>query len=321
MRAKHGTFAVVVDAIETVTPLIKTFRLVDPDGEPLPGFSGGSHVIVIIGDGERVYRNPYSLIGSPFDTRSYEIAVGFDANGRGGSATMHHRVKVGDRLEITYPANQFPLDRLAKKHVLIAGGVGITPFLAHLHELAVATTPFELHYGVRSQAHAGLFGRIAPDLRKHSRIYPGDEQGRPDFASILSGQPVGAHVYICGPRGMLDAARAEAERAGWPDSHIHFELFDQQTTGQPFSVFLAASDMQVDVPPEMSLLEAAEAKGISIPYLCRGGACGYCETEVIACEGELIHRDIWLSAADRQANKKFMPCVSRALCSKLILNA
>lgn len=321
MRAKHGTFSVVVDAIETVTPLIKSFRLVDPAGEPLPGFSGGSHVIVIVGDGEKVYRNPYSLISSPFDTRHYEIAVGFDANGRGGSAAMHHSVKVGDRLEITYPANQFPLDRLAKKHVLIAGGVGVTPFLAHLHELAVATTPFELHYGVRSKAHAGLAGRIIAEAAAHARVYLEDEQGRPDFASILSGQPVGAHVYICGPRAMLDAVSAEAELAGWPDSHIHFELFDQQTTGQPFSVFLAASDTRLDVPPEMSLLEAAEAKGISIPYLCRGGACGYCETEVIECEGELIHRDIWLSPEDRESKKKFMPCVSRAACSKLILNA
>jgi len=321
VRAKHGTFVVVVDSIETVTPLIKVFRLIDPNGELLPGFSGGSHIVVIVGDGERIYRNPYSLVSSPFDTRSYEIAVGLAASGRGGSAAMHRCLKVGDRLEISYPANQFPLDRLAKKHVLVAGGVGITPFLAYMHELAVASAPFELHYGVRGQAHAGLAKRICAELKANVRIYLEDDQGRPDFPSILHGQPIGAHLYICGPRPMLEAAREQAESVGWPDSHIHFELFDQQTTGEAFSVYLAASKVMIDVPPEMSLLEAAEANGVFIPYLCRGGACGHCETEVIDCDGELIHRDIWLSPADREANKKFMPCVSRSLCSKFVLNA
>lgn len=321
MRAKHGTFPVVVEKIEQVTPLIRVFRLVDPSGEALPGFSGGSHIVVLIEANGNVLRNPYSLISSPFDTRSYEIAVGYEAGGRGGSRTLHELIKEGDKLEITYPANQFPLDRLAKKHVLLAGGVGVTPFLAHLKELEMGSVPYELHYGVRSREHAGMAERIGQTATPFSRIYCEDTDGRIDFASALAAQPLGTHVYVCGPKNMLEAALSSARSCGWPDSHIHFELFEQQASGVPFSAYFALSRKTVVVPPELSLLEAAEAQGIAIPYLCRGGACGYCETDVLAVDGEIIHRDIWLNEEQKQKCEKFMPCVSRAKCSRLVLNA
>lgn len=321
MRAKHGTFPVIVERVEQITPLIKVFRLADPSGEPLPGFSGGSHIIVLIATETNTFRNPYSLISSPFDTSYYEIAVGLEKDGRGGSRAMHEVIRPGHRLEISYPANQFPLDRLAKKHVLIAGGVGITPALAHLKELELSGIPFEMHYGARSQEHGGLIKRAPAACLQHLKIYYDDTDGRVDFSGILTGQPLGTHVYVCGPKGMLDAALKAAHDCGWPDSHIHFELFDQQTTGVPFDAFLARSGRSIHVPPELSLLEAAEAAGISIPYLCRGGACGHCETRVVLAEGELIHRDIWLSEEDKRTGAKFMPCVSRARCTKLVLDA
>lgn len=321
MRAKHGTFPVVVEKIEKVTPSIRVFRLVDKLGEALPGFSGGSHIVVLIKKDEAIFRNPYSLISSPFDTRYYEIAVSYEATGRGGSRTLHEETKEGDTLEITYPANQFPLERLARRHVLIAGGVGITPALAHLKELELGSTSYELHYGVRGKADAGLVSRISAAAAPFTTVYFEDEVGRIDFSKVLSSQPLGTHVYVCGPKGMLDAALRAARNCGWPDSHVHFELFEQQTTGVPFDAYLAKSAMTISVPPELSLLEAAEAAGIGIPYLCRGGACGYCETDVLEVEGEIIHRDIWLSDEQKLSGKKFMPCVSRANCTRLVLDA
>jgi ferredoxin len=178
-----------------------------------------------------------------------------------------------------------------------------------------------MHYGVRNASEAGLGNRIGEEARDRVSIYHEDRDGRMDFTSILSDQPLGTHAYICGPRAMLEAALRSARACGWPDSHIHSELFDQQTTGQPFEVSLARSGITLSIPPELSLLEAAEAAGVAIPYLCRGGACGQCETEILDMEGELVHRDIWLSDADKLAGKKIMPCVSRANCTKLILNA
>lgn len=320
MRVKHGSFPVRVDRIEQVTPLIKTFRLVDPDAAPLPAFSGGSHVIVLIERDGKTFRNPYSLMSSPFDLRSYEIAVRRADKGRGGSRAMHDQVRVGAVLQITYPVNAFPLEQLASKHVLVAGGVGITPILGHVRELEVGSVPFEVHYAVRGRLHAALAERIGTQTRGSVYLYLEDEGKRVPFDSVLTRQPLGTHVYVCGPEGMLDSALRASRRAGWPESHIHFEIFDQQTSGAPFNVTFKKSGRLVNVPPELSLLEAAEAAGISIPYLCRGGACGYCETEVVECDGEILHRDIWLSAEERKSNKKIMPCVSRAACSVMVLD-
>lgn len=320
MRARHGSFPVRVDRIEQVTPLIKTFRLVDPDHAMLPAFSGGSHVIVLIERNGKTFRNPYSLMGSPFDLRSYEIAVRRADGGRGGSLAMHEEVMAGDILQITYPVNAFPLEQLAAKHVLVAGGVGITPILGHVRELEVGKVPFEVHYAVRGREHAALADRIGAQTNGAVHFYFEDQGQRVPFDQVLSRQPLGTHMYVCGPEGMLETALRAGREAGWPESHIHFEVFNQQTSGAPFEVAFRKSGRLIKVPPELSLLEAAEAEGISIPYLCRGGACGYCETDVIECDGEILHRDIWLSANERKSNRKIMPCVSRALCSVMVVD-
>lgn len=321
MRAKHGTYPVIVSEVEDVTPLIRRFRLTDPTGERLPGFSGGSHVILLIEKGDVTFRNPYSIMSTPFDTRYYDIAISRQDGGRGGSRRMHKAVKEGTRLEISYPANQFPLDTLARKHILVAGGVGLTPMLSQLKELELGKAPFELHYAVRSRDHLGLHKFLSQTTQAAAHLYPEDETGRIDFAAVLSDQPLGSHLYVCGPRGMLDAALRVAREKGWPESHIHFELFNQQTSGEPFTATFVRSGKTVAVPPELSLLEAAESAGISIPFLCRGGACGYCETEVLQVDGEIIHGDIWLSEEDKHLNRKIMPCVSRARCTRLVLDA
>lgn len=321
MRAKHGTFPVVVDRVEQVTPLIRSYRLVDAANEELPGFSGGSHVVVLIENGDVTFRNPYSLMGSPFDRRFYEIAVCLQPEGRGGSRRMHEYVREGTPLQITYPANQFPLEPLARKHILIAGGVGITPILSQLKELELGKTPFELHYAARSRDHAKLVDRVSPNLRSKVHVYPEDIAGRINFASILKGHPLGSHLYVCGPKGMLESALKTAEACGWPESHIHFERFTQRAIGQAFEASFAKSRKTISVPSELSLLEAAEAAGIALPYLCRGGACGFCETNVLEIDGEILHGDIWLSEGEKKSKKKIMPCVSRAKCARLILDA
>ena len=126
---------VKVAAVEQVTPLVKHFTFVKKDGAPFPAFSGGSHVVVSMNVGGRVHRNPYSLMGSPIDTGSYHISVRKQERSRGGSVFMHENVEVGTSLQITYPVNLFSLAKKAHKHILIAGGIGITPFMSQLVDL------------------------------------------------------------------------------------------------------------------------------------------------------------------------------------------
>jgi ferredoxin-NADP reductase len=314
------TLAVEVTAIEQVTPLIKHFTLAAADGGALPAFSGGSHIIVVMRGALRMHRNPYSLLSSPRQLDTYEIGVRRMEESRGGSHFMHDKVQVGSRLEIAHPVNLFGLDKIARKHVLIAGGIGITPFLAQLEDLHGAAVPYELHYSVRSPEHAAFLNRLREREGDKVRMYYDSESQAVDFDGLLSDQPLGTHVYVCGPAGLINRAVTTAKSCGWPDSHIHWEQFSAPPVGEAFDVFLARTKLAVHVPPDQSLLESIEAAGVEVPYLCRGGVCGFCQTRVVELEGELIHNDHFLSDTDKARGKSIMPCVSRARCKHLVLD-
>jgi ferredoxin-NADP reductase len=319
VTAHAETIPVVVTGIERVTPLIKLFTLRSPDGSDLPAFSGGCHIVVVMPCEGRTHRNPYSLLSSPWDLSRYQIVVRRHENGRGGSLYLHDRVQVGAQLRIAHPINLFPLAKLARKHILIGGGIGITPLMAMVEDLKAGHVPFEVHYSARDPEHAYFGLRLQRQLQERVTLYFSSRGERIDFARVLSGQPLGTHVYVCGPAGLLEGAVRTARTAGWTDSHIHFEKFSAPPVGAPFDVYLAESGLSVHVPSGMSLLEAIEAAGVDAPYLCRGGACGECETEVLELEGELLHHDHWLSPEDKASGKKIMPCISRASCTRLVL--
>ncbi len=314
------TLAVEITAIEQVTPLIKHFKLAALGGAALPAFSGGSHIIVVMRGAARIHRNPYSLLSSPHQLDAYEIGVRRMEESRGGSHFMHDQVKVGSRLEIAHPVNLFPLDKIARKHVLIAGGIGVTPFLAQLEDLHDGQVPYELHYSVRSPEHAAFLRSLRSREGDKVRMYYDSESQAIDFDGLLSNQPLGTHVYVCGPAGLINRVTTTAKSCGWPDSHIHWEQFSAPPMGDAFEVFLARTNLTVHVPPDQSLLESIEAAGVEVPYLCRGGVCGFCQTRVLELDGELLHNDHFLSDADRAAAKSIMPCVSRARCKTLVLD-
>jgi ferredoxin-NADP reductase len=314
------TIDVVVKAIEQVTPLIKHFKLASPGGEALPAFSGGSHVIVVMRGDKRVHRNPYSLLSAPQNLDHYEIAVRRMEESRGGSHFMHDRLKVGTRLEIAHPVNLFGLDKIARKHLMIAGGIGITPFLAQLEDLHGGAVPYELHYSVRSPEHAAFLSRLQARERQRVRMYYDSENQIIDFDALLSKQPLGTHVYVCGPAGFIGRVTDTARACGWSGSHIHWEQFSAPPTGDVFEVQLARSKKTVVVPQDSTLLEAIEAAGVDVPYLCRGGVCGFCQSTVTECDGELLHNDHFLSDAEKAGGKTIMPCVSRARAKHLVLD-
>ena len=314
------TIAVEVVGIEQVTPLIKHFKLAPVGGGSLPVFSGGSHIIVVMQGTERLHKNPYSLLGSPQQLDTYEIGVRRMEESRGGSHFMHDAVKVGSRLEIAHPVNLFGLDKIARKHVLIAGGIGITPFLAQLEDLHGGGVPYELHYSVRSTEHAAFLQRLRQREGDRIHMYYDSEGQTIPFEPLLASQPLGTHVYVCGPAGMITHVIATAQSCGWPDSHIHWEQFSSPPVGDAFEVFLARSKISVHVPPDQSLLESIEAAGVEVPYLCRGGVCGFCHTRVLELDGALVHNDHFLSDADKAKGRSIMPCVSRAQCKRLVLD-
>ena len=102
-----------------------------------------------------------------------------------------------------------------------------------------------------------------------------------------------------------------ATLAGWPDESIHSEQFSAPPVGKPFIVKLARSAREITVGGHQSILEALEQNGIDAPFLCRGGACGQCETAVMSCDGFIEHNDHYLTEPEKATGRKIMLCVSR----------
>ena len=305
--------------VTDVTPLIRRFRFEAADGGVLPPFSGGAHVIVEMHDGPVLRRNPYSLMSPPTDPTSYTISVRRDDAGRGGSRFMHRDVRPGTTLTISRPVNLFPLDWRARKHLLVAGGIGITPFLAQMVQLSAADAPFELHYAVRSREQGAYVAALEERYGRRVRVYCDDRDERIPLDEVLAGQPLGTQLYTCGPAGMMEWVLGTARAAGWPDHALHHERFLAPASGVPYEITLALSKLTIRVSEHQSMLEAIEAAGIQAPYMCRGGACGECETTVLACEGTMLHNDVFLSADERTSGTKIMPCVSRFEGTSLVL--
>ena len=311
---------VVVKEVVPVNDLITRFRFVHREGRTLPSFSGGSHTVVEMEDNGVRRRNPYSLMGDPADTSSYSISVRRDDAGRGGSLYMHREVRPGMEMIISNPVNLFQLDLRARKHLFIAGGIGITPFIAMMAQAQRLAVRFELHYAARSRTLGAYMGELSERYGDRVHLYLNDEGARIDLDRLLAKQPLGTHVYVCGPKPMLAWVIETATAMGWPSGVIHYEEFLAPPTGQIFEVELAASNKRITVGTHQSLLEAIELAGVDAPYLCRGGACGQCETNVLACQGSILHNDHWLSDGEKASGTKIMPCVSRFEGQLLVLD-
>lgn len=312
--------AVRVDRVTQVADRIKQFRLVAADGGPLPRFSGGAHVTVMMDDGTRRIRNPYSLNGSPDGFDAYEISVLRVAESRGGSDYLHTRVEAGHELWITHPGNLFPIHQLGRTHLLLAGGIGITPFLAMMAQLTSMGRNFELHYAMRTPDAGAYADELRERYGDRVALYRTGAGERLPVPALLRNRPLGTHLYVCGPERMIDSVLAAGQQAGWPEENLHSERFLAPPGGEPFEVRLARAGLRVSVGEHESILEAVEAAGIEPDYLCRGGVCGQCETRVVSCTGTIEHNDHYLSPAERFSGEKIMICMSRFRGHELVLD-
>ena len=297
------------------------FELVDVDGKPLPAFSAGSHIDVQVAGLTR----QYSLCNDPSQAHHYQIAVLRDANSRGGSVAMHDTVHVGDVLAISAPKNHFALAHDAQRHLLLAGGIGVTPILCMAERLWTSGADFEMHYCTRSKARAAFAQRIA-DSAFAARVAFHFDDGPADQAfdieaRLATPQP-GTHLYVCGPKGFMDKVLDTARARGWSDAQLHFEFFGAeavQTDGDSaFEVRLASSGRVVSVASDKTVVQALAEAGVEVLTSCEQGVCGTCLTRVLA--GTPDHRDMYLTPQEQAANDTFLPCCSRSKSAVLTLD-
>jgi ferredoxin-NADP reductase len=306
-----------VDRMTRLTPDVVAVEMVHPRGGRLPGYAAGSHVDLFLPGG---FVRPYSLaraMPASADSRCerYVIGVKREPAGRGGSAALHERVRPGDLLPVGVPRNTFPLVPGATHHLLLAGGIGLTPLLAMAEALqAAGRGDFTLCVFARSRAHLPFAEALAA-LGSRVRLHL-DEPGAPeklDLRALLAERPDGAHVYLCGPGGFMQAARLAAP--AWPDGTIHAEYFappdgasDGELPMEPFTLRLARSGVDVPVAAGQTAVCALHDLGIDIPVSCEQGLCGTCVVEWTA--GRPEHRDHCLTPIERQ--HRIALCCSRA---------
>ena len=293
-----------VVAIDDAVPGIRTLTLARPDREPLPSFTPGSHIVIEYDGGA----NAYSLTGETAAPREYAVSVLECPDGRGGSRWIH-RLSVGDTVAVREPRSAFPPVLRASRHLLIAAGIGITPMVSHLRSARRWGRDVQLLY-IHREGRGAYVDEIKA-LTDHAGFFTDRAAFLAELTATLADSPFGTHGYICGPGLFIDDVVALAGDLGWPPSRIHVEHFGGELApGEPFEVELASSGDTFVVESGVSLLEALEAHGRTVPSMCRQGVCGECRVPVRA--GTVLHRDLYLSQAARDAGDAIMACVSRA---------
>ena len=299
---------VVTDAAELADGVLG-ITLADPSGAPLPSWSAGAHIDIVLPDGGS---RKYSLCG-PAESGDWRIAVLREDAGRGGSRWMHDHARAGAALRVRGPHNHFRLDEAAPHHILIAGGIGITPILAMADRLKVLGKDYALHYAGSRRARMAHLDRIRADHGDRLRLHVSADGGRADLAAIVAGSPPGSFIAACGPARLLKAL--DRLVATCPDLTLRFEHFASDdsaadlASGPAFEVICADSDLTLPVPEDRSLLQVLRAAGLDVPSDCEEGLCGSCEIAV--ADGEIDHRDRVLTTTERGAGDRIITCCSR----------
>jgi phthalate 4,5-dioxygenase reductase component len=295
------------------------FELRSPTGAELPPFTPGSHITVTAPSGQK---RRYSLCNDPGERDRYLIAVKREALGRGGSLSFTKDIKEGDQITLEPPANEFEMSASEpRSFIFIAGGIGITPIRAMIrHCIRHGKLNFKLYYFTRTPEAMAFreefsAGELAGKVILHHDN--GDPEQAYDLWPVLEEQR-GAHLYCCGPRGLMDSVRDMTGH--WPDSAVHFEDFvgasAPRADDKPFDVKLAKSGKRYEVAAGVSILDTLRNNGHVLASSCESGTCGSCRTRFT--EGDPDHRDLVLS--DKEKKSEIMICVSRAKSPTLTLD-
>jgi phthalate 4,5-dioxygenase reductase component len=304
---------------EEIAREIWLFELRDPAAAELPPFTAGAHIALELPNG---LVRKYSLCNDPAERERYLIAVKRENEGRGGSVALIDKVEPGQTIPVIAPVNDFPLPARAADFLFIAGGIGITPIMAMIHQLrAEEGKRFRLYYCTRAPDMTAFRDELAA-TGPAGKVVIHHDHGDPDkfldLWPVLEERRNREHLYCCGPRALMQAVRDMTGH--WTPTSVHFEAFSEPEKIKPddrtFMLRLARSGAEIEVPVGTTILEAMRAHGYDAPSSCESGTCGTCRTALI--EGEADHRDLVL--AEHERGSQIMLCVSRARSPRLVID-
>ncbi len=310
MNSSQTWFDAQLQSIRDITPTVREFTL-SPASCAL-AYAPGAHLQLQVPIQRQEQVRSYSLVGAPLQG-SYRIAVKRLDDGKGGSLALW-RMAAGERLRISQPQNHFPLAWDAPAYMLVAGGIGVTPLLGMAQALAARGAKLRMLYSARSMDELAYAHDLQQALGGALVTVVGQ---RIDFATEIAALPVGAQLYVCGPASMLDAARRAWADASRPLADLRYETFGSsgRYASQAFRVQIPRHQLDITVPADCSLLDALQAAGVQMLFNCKRGECGLCAVNVLAVDGAVDHRDVYLSEPEKQANSRICTCVSRAVGS------
>lgn len=311
MRFAHTWSTATVLAIRDVAPQVREF-LLRPDGGNARPYPIGSHInVAVMANGQPDTRS-YSLVGAP-RAEAYKIAVQRAPQSRGGSAYMWG-LKAGARLEISDPASLVELDWSRQSFCLVAGGIGITPVVGMAHALVRRGANVALHYAVRSHTEAAYLDELQAALGDRLHLYAGAENRRLDLGATFAALPRGAMAFVCGPMRLLDDARRQWAADGREPTDLRYETFGSSglLPTEAFTVRIRETGAEIVVPQDRSMLDALNEAGYEVMSDCRRGECGVCCIDIAGVDGNIDHRDVFLSDHQKREGHKICPCVSRA---------
>ena len=301
---------VEITKAQAMTDKVTKFELSSLDGSPLPEWTAGAHLDVVVAP---EYFRQYSLCGDPADRSKYLIGVLREEEGRGGSKLLHRIFSEGRKIFVSRPINHFPLAENATKHVLMGGGIGVTPMIAFAHECYKKGADFAFHYSASRMNDAGFIEDIKNfPWSDRVQLHFSDQGNRADLDAILSGYQDGWHVYTCGPDRYMTSVMEAAVRQGFPETACHLEYFSvpeiPDYEDHDFTLRLARSGKEFVIPAGKAATEILTEAGVHIDVKCSDGICGVCKCGLVS--GEVEHRDFVLSNAQRET--AMILCQSRA---------
>jgi MOSC domain-containing protein YiiM/ferredoxin-NADP reductase len=301
-------YTVVKRSYETPRILSVVFEAKAPVQEPKVAMPG-SHIRVKLG-GDLV--RAYSVVTG--DQNCFELGIALSGTSRGGSEYIHKTLKIGDVLPISEITTSFPLHEEADRHIFIAGGIGLTAFIAAAKECEAMCWPYHLHYLVRTSKDVA-FLRYLGSLGNKVTIHDKSIGKACDLAAILRKTDSLSHVYCCGSQRLIDAVKQEAIVCGLNEENVHFEAFEVDASGDPFTVCLQKSNKIIQVESRQTLLDVLRDAGLEVSSSCEVGNCGTCRVEVV--EGRIDHRGSGLM--DWEKGTAMLSCVSRGI-GKIIVD-
>jgi ferredoxin-NADP reductase len=306
-----------VSEITTEADGVRAVTFEPQDECELPDYLPGQHIEIKAAISLDLVRD-YSLTGAARVSKRKHYSVAVRREERRGpdgktfegkmSSYISRQLRVGDLIELTAPSGKYVLPEASQQPViLMAGGIGITPFISLLESLP-DDSPMEiwlLYSNRNSQAHA-FRSRIAfhaarlPGLKvsnHYTSPLPSDILGR-DFdspdritAAIVPDDLIArrARVYMCGPTGMMKAFGEGLIARGVPKFDIFQELFTAPTgsladDGKTYTVTFSRSHGKpiVWTSTKGPILNFAESEGLSLPSGCRVGQCESCAIHIVS---------------------------------------